>query len=256
VHHWLRHYKYKFLLEELPTQVFVEEDRVEKYVFQQWAYAIGNTFYAIDDLQRQPNFKQDFDQYPVHLGVTWHFGRPPQEIYKTARKIIATCDPVNCSSNHPEAMEANLEREVALCVEDISRIAELSVNAPTLQDLAYYIVQENFLHGISQPNTFQVQYTAVPAIIIKRHHLLEHQFQTYNIYSAPPVTDERGTFTPIPMIDQFRAEVIQALYVEEDLGPGIYPLGTWVDHGGLYQGELPFIPPYRPLNPQDATTSK
>jgi len=51
VHRCLRHYDYEFLLEEPPTQVFVEEYRVEKYAFQQWAYAIGNTFFAIDDLQ-------------------------------------------------------------------------------------------------------------------------------------------------------------------------------------------------------------
>jgi len=51
VHRWLRHYDYEFLLEEPPTQVFIEEYKVEKYVFQQWAYAIGNTFFTIDDLQ-------------------------------------------------------------------------------------------------------------------------------------------------------------------------------------------------------------
>jgi len=169
---------------------------------------------------------------------------------------VATCNPLNHSSNCPEATEANLEREVALCVEDISRISVRSVNTTNLRDLVYYIVQEDFLHGISQPNTFQEQYTTVPAIVIKRHHLLEHQFQTADIYGAPPVPHELGSWTPVPTIDQFRAEVIQALYVEEAAGPGIYPLGTWVDCEGLSQGELPFIPPFRPLNPQDATTSK
>jgi len=113
------------------------------------------------------------------------------------RKIVATCDPVNCDGNRPEATEANLEREVALSVEDISQIAELSVNPHALQDLAYYIVQENFLHSISQPNTFQEQYTVVPTIVIERHHLLEHRFQTqylqctvcgrrtWNVYTHP-----------------------------------------------------------------------
>jgi len=123
VRHWLCHYEYEFLLEEPPTQVFIEEDRVERYVLQQWAYAISNTFYAMDNLQWQPYFVQDFDQYPVHLGVTWHFGRAPKQIYETARKIVATCDPVKCSSSHPEATEANLEREAALCVKDITQIS-------------------------------------------------------------------------------------------------------------------------------------
>jgi len=70
-------------------------------------------------------------------------------------------------------------------------------------------------------------------MVIKRHRLLEHQFQTYNIYGTPPVPDELGSLHPIPTIDQFRVEIIQALYVEEGMGPGIYPLGTWVDHEGL-----------------------
>jgi len=246
---WLHHYKYDLLVEKPPTQVFAEEGRIERYVLQQWAYAISNTFYAVDDLQWQPDFDKNFHNYPVHLGVTWHFARTPQEIYKTAKKIIATCDLVNLSGNHLKAIEANLKREVALCVEDISQISQQSVNPTDLQELAYCIVQEDFLCSISEPSTFQEESTAMPAIVIKRHCLLEHQFQTADIYDAPPVLDDLRTWTLVPTIDQFRAAVIQALFVEEAAGPGVYPLGTWEDHEGLYQGELLFIPPFMPPGP-------
>jgi len=241
---WLHHYEYDFLVEEPPTQVFVEEGRIEEYILLQWAYAISNTFYAVDNLQWQPDFHKDFHKYPVHLEVTWHFARTPQEIYEMAKKIIATWDLVNLSGSHPEAIEANLKREVALCVEDISWISDWSVNPTDLLELAYYIVQEDFLCGISEPSTFQEESTAVPAIIIKRHRLLEHRFQTADIYDAPPVLDNLGSWTLIPTIDQFWAAVIQALFVEEAAGPGVYLLCTWEDCEGLYQGELLFIPPF------------
>jgi len=66
---------------------------------------------------------------PDHLGVTWHFGRPPQEIYKTAKKLIAPYQDIDPNYSRIGAFSAHLQREVANCVEEIS---QLVINRKTI----------------------------------------------------------------------------------------------------------------------------
>jgi len=122
--------------------LFVDKSLVEDYIFKQRKFAFNNTFYAIDDLTWDNYFHRDFRMYPDHLKVTWYFGRPPQEIYKTAKKLIATCQDITPNYGQIVAIPTHLKREIANCVEEISQQA---INGRTVDGLAYFMILENFL---------------------------------------------------------------------------------------------------------------
>jgi len=63
--------------------------------------------------------------------------------------------------------------------------------------------------------------SAIPAIIIKRHRLLEHWYNTSNVYNVVPLSDWEDTYIPIPTIDQFQSLVAWALLVH--MGKGTEP---------------------------------
>jgi len=91
-----------YLREGFPIELcklFAREYNVDKYAERQWEFAYYNTLCVIDDttLKGDQNF---VPHNPDHLGITWHFGRPPQEIYTTAKKLLLTCDSIDPSHFH------------------------------------------------------------------------------------------------------------------------------------------------------------
>jgi len=103
--------------------LFPDEDSIDKYIFNQWTFALNNTYYAVDNQSWQNTFKWDYRYFPRHLGVTWHIGRSPQEIYETARKLIANCLDITPECGKTGAFTEHLWREVSKCVEEISQFA-------------------------------------------------------------------------------------------------------------------------------------
>jgi len=82
---WGKHYWHQLVVRQ--EDLFPDEDSIDKYVFNQLTFALNNTYYAVDDQSWENTFNRDFRYFPRHLGVTWHIGRSPQEIYITARKL-------------------------------------------------------------------------------------------------------------------------------------------------------------------------
>jgi len=74
---WMYHYRNPL---EIHT-IFPLEDEIEQYVFNQWEFAVCNTFFAVDDLQYEGPLKHDAREYPAHLGYSWHLFKSPQDIY-------------------------------------------------------------------------------------------------------------------------------------------------------------------------------
>jgi len=92
-----------------------------------------------------------------------------------ARKLIATCLDITPDIGKLGAFPEHLWREVSKCVKEIS---QQTVNPRTADELAQFVIAENYLQGVENPNLFYQQNSAVPAIVIKRHHLLEHCYDT------------------------------------------------------------------------------
>jgi len=67
------------------------EDEIEQYVFNQWEFAICNTFFAVDDLQYWGLLKHDAREYPAHLGYSWYLCKSPQDIYQITKQITGIC---------------------------------------------------------------------------------------------------------------------------------------------------------------------
>jgi len=99
------------------------------------------------------------------------------------------------------------------------------------------------------------QDSIAPAIIFKRHQLLEYWYNTSAIYDAAPVPNNQGTLVPVPMIDQFRGRITRALLASVGRHTQIEIEGTWEDQGCQYIEELPFIPLLIVHTPQDAHPS-
>jgi len=201
LHCWATHYSRQIIKEQ--QDLFPEEDLIEQYMFNQWKFALNNTYYTVDNWAWQNEFNRDFSSFPRHLGVTWHIGRPPQEIYEMARKIITTCLDFTPNSGKFEAFPEHLRREVSKCVEEISQqgVYSRTVLAPDY-GLTHCVVVENYLQGLENPSSFVQSNSAVPAIVIKRHHLLEHRYDTRTIFDQMIVGDD-GLPLVIPTIDQF-----------------------------------------------------
>jgi len=164
------------------------------------------------------------------------------------------------------AFTEHLWREVSKCVEEISQQA---INTRTVDGLAQFVIAENYLQGIEDPSLFYQQDSAVPAIVIKRHCLLEHRYNTRVIFNQhtrhpAPTRDEevnnddndedllvpnKYVYTNIPSIDQFRGNVARALYNAAGRASDFDIQGTWEDREGLFQEELLFIPAYTPSEP-------
>jgi len=121
LHRWTTHYWRQIIKEQ--QDLFPQEDLIEQYLFNQWKFALNNTYYAVNDKAWQNEFNRDFSSFPRHLGMTWHIGRSPQEIYEMARKIIATCLDITPNSGKFEACPEHLRREVSKCVKEISQQA-------------------------------------------------------------------------------------------------------------------------------------
>jgi len=171
-----------------------------------------------------------------------------------ARKLTATCLDITPDYRKIRAIPGNLEREVFKCIEEISQQA---VNTRTVVGLAQFIIAENY----------QQQNSAVPAIVIKRHGLLEHWYNTRSIFNQctrhPTPRDqevddddvedlfgpEEYVYTNVPSIEQFRGHIAQALYARGGREPAFTIEGTWEDCKALFQEELPFILALTPPEP-------
>jgi len=121
LHRWTTHYWRQIIKEQ--QDLFPQEDLIEQYLFNQWKFALNNTYYAVNDKAWQNEFNRDFSSFPRHLGMTWHIGRSPQEIYEMARKLTATCLDITPNYGKIRAVPGNLEREVSKCIEEISQQA-------------------------------------------------------------------------------------------------------------------------------------
>jgi len=102
-----------------PRTISLLEDEIEHYVFNQWEFAICNTFFAVDNLQCQDQLEKDTRDYPLHLGYSWHLYKTPQEIYEIAKKVTDTCKIINYNKFKPLVNEQVTIQETDKCVNEL-----------------------------------------------------------------------------------------------------------------------------------------
>jgi len=138
----------------------------------------NNTFYVINDAVFANAFTDDISSFPYHLGVAWHLTKEPPEIFAIAKKLVDLCDCLPPVGAKLKASWRHLNREVSSCVEEIELQTRLNSFITEL-DLARVIAEGNFMQGADllglgrHIRTTLTQHSVIPAIIIKRHPLLE-----------------------------------------------------------------------------------
>jgi len=60
-----------------PCTISPLEDKIKQYVFNQWEFAICNTFFAVDNIQSQSQLEINCRDYPEHLPYSWHLCKTP-----------------------------------------------------------------------------------------------------------------------------------------------------------------------------------
>jgi len=215
---WARHYTNP---QETRT-ISPLEDEIEQYVFNQWVFAVCNTFFAVDDLQYRTQLEQDARDYPAHLGYSWHLCKSPQEIYQIAEQITSICEVLEVYNRKPSVTAQLTTREVNKCVEELQGLTQLWGNFSRTRTIA--LANYLSLPYADSETTLQGWWSVVPAIIIKRHRLLAFRYRD------------------VPAIDDFRELVVQALHRRNSLEPRVEIQGSWADNGGLLQADLLYIP--------------
>jgi len=228
----------------------------------------NNTFYAIDDAVYENIFNEDIRRFPYHLGVAWHLAKDPPEIYAIAKQLVDLCDCLPPEGDRPQASWRHLEREVSKCVEEIvvqTRLNKFVMEIQLAQVIAHgnYITRYRWYRHFGPNRSLCLTVTqdsVIPAIIIKRHRLLEYWYDTSRIYNTNPVISNSSKLGVVPSIDQFREQIATAIYARVGRQLRIPIEGTCEDREGLFQDELPFIPSYIPPttlpSPNDASPSK
>jgi len=215
---WARHYTNP---QETRT-ISPLEAEIEQYVFNQWAFAVCNTFFAVDDLQYRTPLEHDARDYPAHLGYSWHLCKSPQEIYQIAEQITSICEVLEVYNRKPSVTAQLTTREVNKCVEELQGLTQLWGNFSRTRTIA--LANYLSLPYADSGTTLQGWWSVVPAIIIKRHCHLAFRYRD------------------VPAIDDFRDLVVQALHRHNSSEPRVEIQGSWADNGGLLQADLQYIP--------------
>jgi len=222
---WANHYQNP----QGPRTISPLEDKIEQCVFNQWEFAICNTFFAATDLQYSDNLTHDAREYPAHLGYSWHLCKTPQEVYEIAKQITSICEVLDLYNRKPFVTEQVTIREVDKCVEELQQQTLVFGKLRRMQIIALenyqsltYAESRWGLHG---------WWSVVPAIIIKRHCHLAFRYRN------------------APTIDEFCDLVAQAFHRHNNREPRVEIQGSWLDTQGVIQTDLQFIPP--PLPPPD-----
>jgi len=248
----VEHYDQSFLDPE--DSLFQDKALVDQYVLQQWRLTYNNTFYAIDDVVFSRAFTDDITRFPHHLGIAWHLGKEPLEIFTIAKKLVDLCDPLPPEGAKLKALRRHLDREVSSCADEIKLQTRLSSSVMVL-DLARAIVEGNFARGTNPLGfgrricTTLTQDSVIPAIIIKRHRLLEYRYDMSSIYTTVPACNAGDEHEPVLSIDQLRECVAHKFYARAGRSFDIQIEGTWEDCKDTFQEELPFILPFTAPEP-------
>jgi len=217
-----------------PRTISLLEDKIEQYMFNQWYFAIINTFFAATNQQYSDRLGHDCREYPDHLGHSWHLCKTPQEIYEIAKQITSICEVLNPNDLKPFVTEQVTIREVDKCVEELQQQTLIFGNIYRTQIIAL----ENYLSlPYAESQTIgQGWWSVVPAIVIKRHHHLAFRYRN------------------APTIDEFRDLVARAFHRQNNREPSVDIQGSWLDNRGVIQTDLQFIPP--PPPPSDDKLSE